>query len=106
MWDEHKRLWVAKLINGNYLISVRAQGYLELNENIDVDFGSREFKFVMKPSNKVSIDLKVQAINIENGKPLKNVFFELWKESSQLAEEGLSNDNGEFEYSLKTIGIH
>lgn len=24
LWDEHKGLWVAKLINGNFLISVRA----------------------------------------------------------------------------------
>lgn len=48
-----------------------------MNENIDVDYGKREFKFVMMPTNKIQISLKVQAVNIENGKPLKNVFFEL-----------------------------
>lgn len=40
--------------------------------------------------------LNVLGVNAKNGKELSNVFLELWKESMQSPEEGLTNDKGIF----------
>jgi len=45
--------------------------------------------------------LLVQAINIQTGKPLKNVIYEFWKESNQQPEEGLSDENGVFSFGVR-----
>lgn len=55
---------------------------------------------------KYTASLKVEAINIQNGNPIKDVFFELWKEVNQLPEEGLSDSNGQYEFTIKCIGMH
>lgn len=35
---------------------------------------------------------------------MQNVFFELWKDNSQVPEEGLSDSNGTFCFSVKQVG--
>lgn len=39
LWDEARKVWVAKLILGTYLINVKAKGYKELNEYVEVAIG-------------------------------------------------------------------
>lgn len=46
------------------------------------------------------------AYNAFTGEPVKNVFFQLYKEQCQFADEGLSNENGFAGFSLKQLGIH
>ena len=43
---------------------------------------------------------------MENGQPIKSVFYELWRENAQQAEEGLSDDNGTYQFKVKQIGTH
>lgn len=81
LWDNKKGLWVTTLRNGRYLINAKIKGFTELNKYIEI--GEREFKFLCVPANKDIPVLKVQAVNVENGKPIKNVFYELWKENTQ-----------------------
>jgi hypothetical protein len=45
----------------------------------------------MTPTKHLPFNVKAQAINAENGKPIKGVFFELWKENNTLPEEGLTD---------------
>jgi hypothetical protein len=87
------------LKDGNYLINAKIKGFKEVNKYIEI--GNREFNIQCEPElSKVSI-LKVQAIDILSGKPIKNAFFELWKEHTQLPEEGLSNENGSYEFMVR-----
>jgi hypothetical protein len=49
LWDSKKQLWVTTLRNGSYLINVKAKGYKELNEYIELKPGDKEFKFLCIP---------------------------------------------------------
>ena len=49
----------------------------------------------------VKTRLYPQAVNALTGAPLKNVFFELYKETYKVPEEGLSNDSGLGDFSVK-----
>ena len=40
--------------------------------------------------------LNVLGVSAKKGKPLSNVYLELWKENFQTPEEGLTNDKGTF----------
>lgn len=36
LWNSEKEVWVTTLVNGNYLINVKAKGYKEINEVIAI----------------------------------------------------------------------
>ena len=40
------------------------------------------------------------------GKPIKSVFFELYKENLMQPEEGLTDDSGTYTFKIKDIGTH
>ena len=40
VWNQDKNCWVTTLINGNYLIHVKAKGFKEINEIISIRPGS------------------------------------------------------------------
>jgi hypothetical protein len=61
---------------------MRAKGFKELNEYIELKPSDKEFKFLCVPAVQNVPMLKLQAINVLTGKPLKNVFYELWKENN------------------------
>lgn len=82
IWDSTKGLWVTTLKNGKYLISMRAKGYKELNEYIELKTGDKQFRYLCVPANQDVPTLTFQVINVENGKPIKNSFLELWKENN------------------------
>ena len=69
MWDESKQLWVATLVDGTYLINVKAAGFCEINESVEIrKGGQKDYQYIMKKSE--SRPVKVQAVNVENGVPL------------------------------------
>jgi cobyric acid synthase len=51
IWDSNKALWVTTLKNGKYLISMKAKGYKELNEYIELKTGDKQFKYLCVPAN-------------------------------------------------------
>jgi hypothetical protein len=102
-FDKNKNLWTTLLKDGSYLINAKIKGFKEINKYIEI--GNKEFNIQCEPELSSVPVLKVQAIDIQSGKPIKNVFFELWKENTQLPEEGLSGENGSFEFKVRQIGI-
>lgn len=53
VWSPEKNLWVTTLMNGTYLINVKAKGYKEVNEVIKISPSSSiEYKYVMKEASK------------------------------------------------------
>ena len=107
VWSEDKGLWVTTLMNGNYLINVRAKGYKEINEVVRINgAATTDYKYIMKDANKEVPKIIIETVCVNEGTKVKNVFLELWKENLQTPEEGLSNDNGQFVYDIKHIGIH
>lgn len=101
LWNDHKKLWVAKLLNGKYLVTVRGNGYVEMNKQIEIKTGEREFSIEMTPLDQFNQQLVVMAVDIFSHQPVKNALLELWKENSQLPVEGLTNNEGYFIFSLK-----
>ncbi len=53
LWDEKKECWVAKLMPGSYLLTVKAKEYMELNQCIEVGSGPREFKLDLIKLNQI-----------------------------------------------------
>jgi hypothetical protein len=102
-FDKNKNLWTTLLKDGRYLINAKIKGFKEINKYIEI--GNKKFNIQCEPELSSVPVLKVQAIDIQSGKPIKNVFFELWKENTQLPEEGLSGENGSFEFKVRQIGI-
>lgn len=43
VWSPEKRLWVTTLVNGNYLINVKAKGFKEINNVVRIDSNSPVF---------------------------------------------------------------
>jgi hypothetical protein len=73
---------------------------------MELRYGQREFKFIFIPLTTFSPALKIQAVNVETGAPIKGVYFELWKEDNQVPEEGLTNSNGIYEFIVRSLGMH
>jgi hypothetical protein len=84
VWSPEKNLWVTTLMNGDYLITARAKGFKELNEIVKIIPGATtDYRYVLEPLNfKVPV-LTVEAVCANDGKNIKNVFLELWKEGMQ-----------------------
>ena len=70
-----------------------------------MEIGEREFRFECIPVNQSIPELRVQAINLQTGAPLKNVFFELWKDQTSSPEEGLSDEQGLFVFKVRQVDI-
>jgi hypothetical protein len=51
IWDSTKGVWVTTLRSGQYLVSMRAKGFKELNEYIEIKQSDKEFRFLCVPSN-------------------------------------------------------
>jgi hypothetical protein len=49
LYDSEKRLWTADLFTGNYLINVKAPGYSETNQYVEVRPGKRHFRVACLP---------------------------------------------------------
>ena len=81
VWSPEKSLWVTTLMNGNYLITARAKGFKELNEVVKIIPGATtDFRYVLEPINYKVPSVRVEAVCANDGKKVKNVFLELWKE--------------------------
>lgn len=82
LWNKDKELWVTTLIDGNYLINVKAKGYKEINEVISIRSGaSMKYSYNLTNIKNDNSKLTVTAVNAKNGKKVSSVFLELWKES-------------------------
>lgn len=66
VWNKEKEVWVTTLINGDYLLNVKAKGFKEINQRIFISSENTEFEFEMI-SEEISIPrVTVVAIDIEN----------------------------------------
>lgn len=80
------------LRDGQYLLTVKAQGFKELNEVIQIGQElAPEYKFVMKKLNEGFNALNVFVFDLISGKPVQNVYLEFIKESFQKADEEVSD---------------
>jgi hypothetical protein len=82
LYDSEKGLWTADLFNGNYLINVKAPGYAEVNQYVEVRAGKRSFRINCTPKAQSTKQLKIFAINIQTGRPVSSVFMQLHKSKS------------------------
>ena len=65
LWDTRKELWVATLRPGNYLINVKAKGFKEFNQHIQLD--RRDYTFALTPLNKNIQHIHFMAVDIKSG---------------------------------------
>lgn len=49
LWDENKGAWVADLQRGNYLINMKAPGFKEVNQFLELNLDERFFKLLCTP---------------------------------------------------------
>lgn len=82
------------LINGEYLLNVKAKGFKEINQRVFISSENTEFEYDMISEDIQIPQVTVIAMDIESQTPIKNVFFELFKENMQAPEEGLSDGKG------------
>jgi hypothetical protein len=68
------------LKEGRYLINAKIKGFKEINKYIEI--GKREFNILCEPELSDVASVKVLAIDITTGRPIRNVYFELWKENT------------------------
>jgi hypothetical protein len=81
VWSPEKNLWVTTLTNGEYLITARSKGFKEFNEVIKIIPGATtKYRYVLEPINKNVPILNVETVSVDDGKIMKNVFLELYKE--------------------------
>lgn len=59
LWDADHRQWITELVNGKYLINVKAPGHPEFNQYIKVKKGKREFDLVCLQNKAATINLKI-----------------------------------------------
>lgn len=107
VWSHQKQSWVQTLKNGRYLVNVKATGFKEVNEMIEVSsFSEKNYKFILKTLNENQIRLSVSIIDLFTCKPIKNTFIELWKESFQQPDESVTDENGDAQYIVRNFGTH
>lgn len=60
----------------------------------------------MEENDRNVPNVVIEAVSAVTGKPIKSVYFELFRENLQQQEEGLSNSQGQFVYKVKDLGVH
>lgn len=83
LYDREKDKWSSELPNGSYLVNVIAQGHSETNQYVEIKSGSRRsFEVYCLQKTASTVKVQIQAVNIANGKKLKNVFITIAKSNS------------------------
>jgi hypothetical protein len=47
VWSKEKEVWVTTLLNGEYLLNVKAKGFKEINERIHIKADNNSFIYEM-----------------------------------------------------------
>lgn len=101
LYDSDKAVWTSDLITGDYLINVKSPGHVETSQYIEIRNGRRHFNITCLQQNAFVTKVKIQAVNAVNGKPIKNVYVQVNKSSSQQNEEGITCKDGHFKFKVR-----
>lgn len=91
---------------GTFLLSVKSKGFLDLTQPLDITSKSRFFSLTLLQQPQSYNVLRLQALDALTGETIKGVFFELTREMDQLPEEGLSDPQGSYEFTLVSAGTY